>query len=155
VATDGDADCEVLIRPAHSAELGELAAVEQAAHAHPWSASQLAQSLRDDMVLVLQQDVRIVAFSVLQTVLDEATLLDIAVLPECRRRGFARRLLQHAFAALRERGCRRCFLEVRASNAAAIALYRHMGFVFDGVRRNYYPAASGAREDAHLFHADW
>lgn len=153
-----------LIRPATALELGSLLQVERAAQLHPWSEYQLLQSLRDDVVLVLQCDVQIVAWCVIQIVLDEASLLNVAVLPAFRRRGIARQLLEHAFADARQRGCSRCFLEVRAGNVSAIALYRQMGFVFDGVRRGYYPGVEnpvaddlqgGSREDAHLFHADW
>jgi ribosomal-protein-alanine N-acetyltransferase len=105
----------------------------------------------------MQRNTEIVAWCVLQIVLDEVSLLNIAVLPSMRRHGLARQLLAYAFNDARRRGCVRCFLEVRAGNVSAIALYQKLGFVFDGVRRNYYPAsgADNAREDAHLFHADW
>jgi ribosomal-protein-alanine N-acetyltransferase len=147
----------MLIRPAGTLELKPLLALEQAAQSHPWSEAQLLQSLQDDVVFVMQQGMDIVAYCTLQLVLDEASLLNVAVLPTMRRRGLARQLLEHAFGDARRRGCARCFLEVRASNASAIALYHQLGFVFDGVRRNYYPATGtdNAREDAHLFHTDW
>lgn len=147
----------LLIRPALALEIEPLLTIERAAQSHPWSESQLLQSLHDDIVFVAQYDTQIIAWGAFQVVLDESTLLNIAVMPSFRRQGIARRLLEHAFAALRHRGCKQCFLEVRASNTSAIALYQQMGFVFDGIRKNYYPAqgADGAREDAHLFHADW
>jgi len=147
---------DYLIRPATVLEVRELAVIERIAQSHPWNENQLLQSLRDDVVHVVRYETQIIAYCVLQIVLDEVSLLNVAVLPTFRRRGIAQRLLEHAFSEARGRGCRRCFLEVRAGNASAIALYQRMGFVFDGVRRNYYPAEpQGAREDAHLFHADW
>jgi len=147
---------DYLIRPATVLEVRELAVLERAAQSHPWNENQLLQSLRDDVVHVVQQETQIIAYCALQVVLDEVSLFNVAVLPSCRRRGIAQHLLEHAFGEARSRGGQRCFLEVRASNASAIALYQRMGFVFDGVRRNYYPAEPpGAREDAHLFHADW
>jgi len=57
--------------------------------------------------------------------------------------------MQGAFELLGKSGAKRCLLEVRASNAAARGLYRSLGFQVDGVRKNYYPAATG-REDALL-----
>lgn len=70
---------------------------------------------------------------------DEMEIINIAVEPGLRRRGVGRALLAHA----RTQGCflgaQRIFLEVRRSNAAAIALYSSLGFVLSGVRRGYYP----------------
>lgn len=148
---------DMLIRRASTLEIKPLLALEQAAQSHPWSEAQLLQSLQDDVVFVMQQGTAVVAYCALQIVLDEASLLNIVVQPAMRRRGLARQLLEFAFNDARSRGCARCFLEVRASNASAIALYRKMGFVPDGARRDYYPAygTDNAREDAHLFHADW
>lgn len=153
MASDVGADA-LIVRPASVGELTALIEIERAAQQHPWSIGQLAQSLQDDVVLVAQRGTDLVAYCALQVVLDEAGLLNIAVQPASRRQGIARQLLQSAFAQMRARGCRRCFLEVRASNAGAIALYRELGFVFDGIRRNYYSADSG-REDAWLFHVEW
>src|SRR5690606_30987353 len=82
-------------------------------------------------------------------VLDESTLLNVAVDPLFQRRGLAAHLLSFAISALRERGAIRCLLEVRASNLGAIALYQKMGFALDGCRRHYYPTLEG-REDALL-----
>jgi ribosomal-protein-alanine N-acetyltransferase len=156
VTAEVHADGGYLIRPATMLEASALAALERVAQSHPWNENQLLQSVRDDTVFVVQSDTKIVAYCVMQIVLDEASLLNIVVLPSFRRRGIARQLLEHAFDDARRRSCRHCFLEVRASNESAIALYHQLGFVFDGVRRNYYPAESaGAREDAHLFHIDW
>ena len=146
----------LLIRPAVALEIGQLLTIERAAQSHPWSEYQLLESLRDDIVFVVQSNTQIVAWCALQSVLDEATLLNIAVSPSHQRQGIARQLLEHAFSTLRGRGCQRCFLEVRAGNTSAITLYQQLGFVFDGVRKNYYAAqGASAREDAHLFHADW
>jgi len=156
VKAEVNASGDYLIRPATILEAGALAALERIAQFHPWSENQLLQSLRDDTVFVVQSGTQIVAYCVMQIVLDEASLLNIVVLSSFRRRGIARQLLEHAFDDARGRNCRHCFLEVRAGNKSAIALYHQLGFVFDGVRRNYYPAESaGAREDAHLFHINW
>ena len=80
---------------------------------------------------------------------DECEILDIAVDPAARRNGLGARLLAAALAAAATRGARRCFLEVRASNAGAQAFYRAAGFVEDGRRKDYYRSGQG-REDALL-----
>lgn len=78
-------------------------------------------------------------------VLDEGSVDNIAVLPAARRRGAASALLNAAHRWGQERGVRIFFLEVRASNGGAAALYQKMGYQEAGRRRNYYLSP---REDA-------
>ena len=78
-------------------------------------------------------------------VLDEMTLLALAVRPAARRRGLATALHQTAIDALRPATA---FLEVRAGNHAAQTLYHGLGYRACGRRRNYYPNPDGSREDA-------
>ena len=82
-------------------------------------------------------------------VLDEATVANVAVLPQHQGRGLGSQLLAEALRHLASDGVRRCLLEVRASNAVALQLYRRHGFSTDGVRKDYYPDGDG-REDALL-----
>ncbi len=95
----------------------------------------------------LTADDRMAAFAITQVVLDEATLFNIAVDPDFQRRGLGRMLLEHLIDELEKRGVVTLWLEVRASNAAAIALYESLGFNEATIRRNYYPTAQG-HEDA-------
>jgi len=69
---------------------------------------------------------------------DELHLLDLAVAPAHRRRGFGQRLLAAVVEDAKTTGARVVLLEVRASNQAALGLYRQAGFVEHGVRRGYY-----------------
>ena len=75
----------------------------------------------------------------------EAYIHNIAVLPEYRRAGIGRAMLESACDGARERGCEFITLEVRQSNAPAIALYEKCGFAKAGVRKNFYskPAEDG------------
>lgn len=117
--------------------------------ADPWSEALYRAALENPAVailLALGEDGALLGYAVLSTVLDEGNLDNIAVAPDCRRRGVADALL----GALTGFG-RECLalltLEVRASNAPAIALYEKHGFRPVGRRRNYY---SDPREDAVL-----
>ncbi|MGJ8514933.1 GNAT family N-acetyltransferase [Carnimonas bestiolae] len=74
----------------------------------------------------------------------------LAVAHQWRRRGVARQLVAAAQARLHEEQRERLLLEVRASNAPALALYQQCGFALDGRRRGYYPTPDGGREDALL-----
>lgn len=78
---------------------------------------------------------------------DEAEILNIAVHPSFRRLGVGVRLMRVLIDAAQERGACSLYLEVRASNVAAAALYRSLGFETIGVRKNYY---TSPREDAVL-----
>ena len=74
------------------------------------------------------------AFLVYRRLVDETEILNLAVSPEVRRRGVATALVRH----LADMHLGDVLLEVRASNTAARALYRSLGFVEQGLRKGYY-----------------
>ncbi len=82
---------------------------------------------------------RAVGWAVCQRVGEEAEVLRLGVRPALRRQGWGRMLVEGVRERLRADGATRIFLEVRAGNAAALALYRAAGFRQSGRRRNYYP----------------
>ena len=126
----------------------EAFAIERRSHAFPWSEQTFASN-QGERFLNLRLDAagKMAAFAITQVVLDEASLFNIAVDPAWQRRGFGRQLLQHLIDELIKRDVLTLWLEVRASNLPAIALYEQMGFNQVSRRSNYYPTASG-REDA-------
>lgn len=131
-----------------SADLAAAFAIEQRAHAFPWSEKTFASNQGERYLnLRLDVDGTMAAFAITQVVLDEATLFNIAVDPAFQRRGLGRALLLHLIEALETRGVLTFWLEVRASNQAARALYESLGFNEATIRRNYYPTSDG-REDA-------
>ena len=81
---------------------------------------------------------KVAGFAAFHQVLDEADLRNLAVLPEHRRRGVGRALIEAACHRLREAGAKRLFLEVRVSNEAARSLYHALGFVLHSRRKDYY-----------------
>ncbi len=134
--------------------------VERAGQAHPWSRVQLMGALTDvqGSVWGIGEGERagsgLRGFAVLSRQPFDAELQAITVAPQARRRGLAARLMTALLDEAKEWGSERLLLEVRASNLAALALYRRAGFGDDGVRRGYYPPPAGrgpgAREDALL-----
>lgn len=84
-------------------------------------------------------------------VADELHVIDLATHPHCRRRGVARSLVQVLLDHAASRRLRLVILEVRCSNAAAVALYRAAGFVEVAVRESYY---SNPVEDAMVMHLE-
>ncbi|WP_312633075.1 ribosomal protein S18-alanine N-acetyltransferase [Pseudescherichia sp.] len=132
----------------NTADLTHAFAIEQRAHAFPWSEKTFASNQGERYLnLGLTVDETLAAFAITQVVLDEATLFNIAVDPVFQRRGLGRALLEHLISELEKRDVLTLWLEVRASNSAAIALYESLGFNEATIRRNYYPTADG-REDA-------
>ncbi|WP_419236322.1 ribosomal protein S18-alanine N-acetyltransferase [Serratia fonticola] len=131
-----------------AADLATAFTIEQASHAFPWTEATLASNQGERYLnLKLEAEGQMAGFAITQIVLDEATLFNIAIHPSWQRRGFGRTLLTAVIEQLAARGVVTLWLEVRASNRGAIALYEDLGFNEVTVRRNYYPAASG-REDA-------
>ncbi len=131
-----------------TADLTRAWHIEKRAHAFPWSEQTLASNQGERYRnYQLSVDGEMAAFAITQVVLDEATLFNIAVDPAYQRRGLGRALLEHVIDEVEKLGVVTLWLEVRASNVAAIALYESVGFNEATIRRNYYPTADG-REDA-------
>ena len=112
----------------------------------PWSDADFAGFLADPLTFQLVDGDA--GFLLGRAVAGEAELLTLAVAPEARRRGLARKLVSRFLYQARLRGAEAAFLEVSAENAAAIALYESAGFSRSGLRRNYYRTAEGQRIDA-------
>lgn len=103
------------------------------------------------LLLVARENDAVLGFAAYSLVLDEATLLNLAVVAERRGQGVGQALLRDGDERLRRRGINRVLLELRRSNAAALHVYTKQGFSSDGRRAGYYPASNdGAAEDAVL-----
>jgi ribosomal-protein-alanine N-acetyltransferase len=100
---------------------------------------------------VVESDGRVTAMLVLWLIVDEAHIATIATHPEFRRKGIGERLMIAALLSARAEGAARAFLEVRAGNSAALAMYKKYGFVVAGVRLRYY---KDNNEDAILMNLE-
>lgn len=128
--------------------LDAICELETSAHTHPWSRSLLESGLSRYACWGIQTDGEWIGFAIVSLVAGEAELLDFVVSPKRQGQGIGTCFI----AWLTEQVARdadRFYLEVRASNASAIALYEAAGFVEVGIRPNYYPTAKG-QEDAIL-----
>lgn len=130
------------------ADVDAVWAIEQAVQAYPWSRGNFTDALSSDYRCVVDEERgQIVSYAVLMPVVDEAELLNIAVVATQQRKGRGRAMLVAQQQWARQQGVQRIFLEVRMSNLSAMALYRALGFAEIGMRRAYYQNALG-REDA-------
>ena len=134
----------MVIRPFAEADVPGILAIEQACAEFPWSENQFLSSVAAGHYCgQLEVDGEIIGFSIFSLVVDEACLLDIAVLPRYQGRGYGRQLLSQGLAQMQALGASSCYLEVRVSNLSAQALYKSMGFEVVGERKDYYPARDG------------
>lgn len=141
---------KVRIVPMTAAHLPQVAALENICFpADPWSEALFREALDNPSAAILLaqgEGGALLGYAVLAAVLDEGNLDNIAVAPAARRQGVADALLS-AITGFGRENLSRLTLEVRASNAPAIALYEKHGFAAVGRRKNYYDAP---KEDAIL-----
>ena len=137
----------VPMSPDHIETLAEL---ERACFADPWSAQGLAEELDNPCAhfTVAERGGEIAGYLGTHVVADEMGVTNIAVFERHRRRGVAHALLHDARQYACEHRLSRITLEVRVSNADAIALYESEGFVKDGIRPRFYTHPT---EDAAIY----
>jgi ribosomal-protein-alanine N-acetyltransferase len=131
-------------------DLDRVMEVEVRAYSFPWSRGNFLDSLKSGHVseLLATQAEVLLGYYVAMPGVDELHLLNITVVPDFQRCGLGRVLLDRLEWQARQRGLAAIWLEVRASNTRARYLYGARGFVEQGIRRGYYPAAGSRREDA-------
>ena len=149
--------------PMTTADLDAVWDMEKRAYSHPWSLGNFRDSLQSGYpAQMLVSDALpgesplnltatsqvLLGYLVAMRGVDEVHVLNIAVAPEHRRQGWGQVLLQALAVQSLAEGAQWIWLEARASNHPALALYRHVGFLPMGVRKQYYPAGGGQREDA-------
>jgi ribosomal-protein-alanine N-acetyltransferase len=134
------------VRPARAAECGRLAALLRASFPEGWSAASLAALLASGRggLLVAEDAQGPAGVLVAERVVDELHVHALAVDGRARRRGLGAALLGAALADARSAGLARVHLELRASNAAALALYQRFGFERVGRRAGYYAGVEDA-----------
>lgn len=132
---------EVRIVPLSEAHLAGLLVVERLCFATPWSENAFRYELEENALaryFAALIDDAVVGYGGMWHVLTEGHITNIAVHPDWRRRGIASKVLDTLLLAAIRDGIRDVTLEVRKSNAAAIALYASYGFVVEGSRPGYY-----------------
>lgn len=122
------------------AHISQIAQLEKLCFSDPWSENSVASELKNPLSLwlVALDGDTVAGYIGSQSVLDGADIMNVAVHPDYRRQGIGRDLVLALVSALQENGIRFLMLEVRQSNAPAIALYEKLGFQQVGMRPNYY-----------------
>ena len=132
----------VKIIPMSAEHLDALASLERICFSRPWSRQMLADELDNQcaafLVALEPETEKVIGYAGLLVAADEGYITNVAVFPPYRRRGAAGKLLDVFLCFARANHLAFLTLEVRPSNAAAIALYTRFGFREAGRRRNYY-----------------
>ena len=148
MATNSAALIMSIISQIEACDFERLYEIEQQAHLMPWSLGTLKNNQGERYLnLKLIENNQIIGFAICQTVLDEATLFNIAILPTYQGCGFGKLLLGKLIFQLKEKGVQTLWLEVRESNPARF-LYEKIGFNEVDIRKNYYPKPNGGLENA-------
>jgi len=138
-------------------DLREIEEIERRSYGTPWSRSMFAGELAKPSSICLgafganEEEDRLVGYLIVSRYVDAWHVMNVAVDPDRRSRGIATMLLERLFELTADDARRGYTLEVRVSNATAIALYERLGFEARGIRRGYY---TDNREDALIMWKD-
>ncbi len=103
-----------------------------------WSVASIRSELDkpDSRCTVAVEDGEVIGFLAFEQIVDEGSVVEVAVMPAYRRHGVARKMIERATEDAAD--LRNVFLEVRQGNAPALALYDSLGFERIAVRKDYY-----------------
>jgi ribosomal-protein-alanine N-acetyltransferase len=127
-----------MIRELKESEIPLIADIERVCFSTPWSEKSIEDSycLDCNHFFVCESEGRIAGYIGLSIAADEGYILNVAVLPEYRRKGIGEALVRYVITGFGDLAF--VTLEVRPSNTAAVALYQKLGFERVGERKNYY-----------------
>ena len=139
-----------LLLPMTARHLDAVMAIEGVAYEFPWTRGNFVDSLAAGHVAKLLCDAygETLGYLVALPGYEEMHLLNLTVAPAEQGRGHARSMLEWLVDFCRQQHAGQFWLEVRESNDRARLVYQRFGFAHIGVRKGYYPAAQGRREDA-------
>jgi ribosomal-protein-alanine N-acetyltransferase len=129
------------IRRMTAADVPTVAQLDQISFSLPWPERSFRFEVTDNPASrcwVAEADGRLVGMIVAWLLVDEVHVATLATHPDFRRRGIAQTLLMHVLKSCAQEGALSSFLEVRASNEAAQALYHKFGYEETGRRPRYY-----------------
>lgn len=144
----------MILETMNAAHVAQIAALEKICFSDPWSERSIVSELDNKLAfwLVATEGETVAGYIGSQTVMEETDMMNVAVHPDYRRQGIAEALVSGLVEHLKAMGSHCLTLEVRASNAPAIALYEKLGFAEIGRRKNYY---RNPREDALILRKEW
>ena len=132
---------ELILRKGVPGDVDQRVLLEQQCFAVPWSRESLAYELSENplsLYIVAEVDSRVVGYVGVWSIVDEGHITNVAVSPDFRRKHIGMALIGTMIDVTGKQGVKAHTLEVRASNAPAIGLYKKFGFAEEGLRKGYY-----------------
>ena len=117
-----------------------VAELEKLCFSQPWSKTSLELLTKDGIGvgMVCRKDGIVCAYGGMLCAVDEGQITNIATHPDYRKQGYGRAVVEALIKYAKNNGLDSISLEVRESNAAAISLYRNLGFKIEGKRKDFY-----------------
>lgn len=138
-----------ILRELNTSDAAAMASLHALSFAEPqqWTADSIRGLMLQPTTqsFALGHNDAILGFMMASFVANEAEILTLAMHPEQRRKGYAKRLIKHFIQLHRIQKLQKIFLEVAANNSAAINLYRSLGFTIIATRANYYTQQIGIK----------
>ncbi|MDR0852705.1 MAG: ribosomal protein S18-alanine N-acetyltransferase [Clostridiales Family XIII bacterium] len=131
----------IKIRRATGDDVDAITEVEKRSFPKPWSREDFEKDICDNILatyVLAETRKEVIGYAGIWVVIDEGHITNVAVHPDWRDQGIATMIILSMLDAAREKGATRFTLEVRTSNAPAIALYEKFGFRAVGIRKKYY-----------------
>lgn len=130
----------MIIRRMKQEDAVEVAVLEKINFSLPWSEQSFreAAARNENIYVVAEENEEILGYAGAWGVFSEADITNVCVKAESRGRGIGTKLLRFLMEEGKKENIKIFFLEVRESNAAAIALYKKIGFYKVGIRKNFY-----------------
>ena len=123
-----------------SDDIKNVVEVENKSFTIPWHEESFVQELTNNLALYLVAKIeeKAVGYVGVWKILNEGHITNVAVHPDYRNQGIGRALVSELLLLCTKEGIDSFTLEVRKSNLIAQKLYRELGFVESGIRKNYY-----------------
>lgn len=136
-------------------DIDEILIIEKTSFSYPWTKSLFINELKNPYshaYLLRTHENRVIGYIIFWLIMDEGHILNVAIHPEYRNKGFGSLLIKFSLDYLVKNSGKVMTLEVRKSNIHAIALYRKFGFRVVNIRKNYYISN---REDAFVMEREF
>jgi ribosomal-protein-alanine N-acetyltransferase len=145
-------DGRFFIRRMKEEDLGAVRSIETLSFSNPWSDNTFRGEIQNTsisfpLVVVRKPGDEVVGYIIFWHIREDVQVNNFAVHPDLRGKGIGEALMRHVIDRVRKNGATFMTLEVRPSNAAAVTLYKKLGFEILGARKNYY---TNPDEDAYL-----
>jgi ribosomal-protein-alanine N-acetyltransferase len=144
----------LLIRSMTEDDIPEVIAIETDTFSYPWTGEDFKRAISEpnNRYLTARADGRVAGYCGYWGVAGEGHICNVAVMKEYRGRKIGYHMMVHMIAEAMSRGITSLTLEVRRSNTAAIKLYERLGFISEGIRKDFYIMP---REDAVIMWRRW